>query len=93
MIAPKSDSEPPMASTTQALASMARLNLAYTTRRPAVSSIPNFLLPSLATPQVRHASGSGGMKKRENKPKKVYKNFRSYDQSEQQKFSLCDAMR
>jgi len=33
------------------------------------------------------------MKKRENKPKKVYKNFRSYDQSEQQKFSLCDAMR
>ncbi|KAK0652367.1 ribosomal protein L1-like protein [Cercophora newfieldiana] len=84
-----------MASTNQCVASMARLNLSYSTRRPAISTIPNFLLPSVATPQIRHASGSGGggMRKRPEKPKKQYKLFRSYDQSEQQKFSLCDAMR
>lgn len=33
------------------------------------------------------------MRKRPEKPKKQYKLFRCYDQSEQEKFSLCDAMR
>ncbi|KAK0619723.1 ribosomal protein L1-like protein [Immersiella caudata] len=84
-----------MVSTNQYVASMARLNLAHSARRRAASTIPNFLLPSVATAQIRHASGSGGggMRKRPEKPKKTYKTFRSYDQTEQQKFSLCDAMR
>ena len=86
-----------MASTSQCLASMARLSLVAPIRRPAISTIPNFLLPSVAAPQIRHASGSGGgaggMRKRPDKKKKVYKTYRSYDLSPMQQFSLCDAMR
>ncbi|KAK0636144.1 ribosomal protein L1-like protein [Bombardia bombarda] len=85
-----------MASTNQFLASMARLSLATPARPTTVSAIPKFLLPSVATPSVRYASGSGGsggMKKRPVKKKKTYKLFRSYDLSPMEQVSLCDAMR
>ncbi|KAK0720106.1 60S ribosomal protein L1, mitochondrial precursor [Lasiosphaeris hirsuta] len=85
-----------MASTSQCLASLVRLSIATATRRPTPSIIPKFLLPSVVTPSfIRHASGSGsgGMRKRAPKKKKAYKTFRSYDQSDLEKYSLCDAMR
>ncbi|KAK3942572.1 ribosomal protein L1-like protein [Diplogelasinospora grovesii] len=81
-----------MASTNQFLASMARLSLSPSTR-PSAIAIPNFLLPSITAPLVRHASGAGGMKKRPAKKKKTYKSFRSYDLSPMEQFTLCDAMR
>ncbi|KAK3685139.1 ribosomal protein L1-like protein [Podospora appendiculata] len=84
-----------MASTTRCLASLARLSLSTSTRPSVVSTIPKFLVPSVATPLVRYASGSGsgGMKKKAPKKKKTYKTFRSYDLSPMDQVSLCDAMR
>ncbi|KAK4189121.1 ribosomal protein L1-like protein [Podospora australis] len=82
-----------MASTTNCLASLARLSLSAPARPTAVSIIPKFLLPSAATPLARHASGGGGMRKKAPKKKKTYKTFRSYDLTPMEQFSLCDAMR
>ncbi|KAK3995113.1 ribosomal protein L1-like protein [Cladorrhinum sp. PSN332] len=81
-----------MASTTKCLASLARLSLSTPARPTVVSTIPKFLVPSVAAPFVRHA-GAGGMRKKVVKKKKTYKTFRSYDQSEVEHYSLCDAMR
>ncbi|KAK0727816.1 ribosomal protein L1-like protein [Lasiosphaeria miniovina] len=87
-----------MASTTQCLASLARLSLRAPARPMAISTIPNFLLPSVATPLVRYASkkssgGNNNMRKRVVKKKKAYKTFRSYDMTNMDQYSLCDAMR
>ncbi|OIW30182.1 ribosomal protein L1 [Coniochaeta ligniaria NRRL 30616] len=89
-----------MATTNQFLASMARLSLSASSRPSASSaiSIPRFLLPLAghASSQSRFASGSqraGGQKKKEEKKKKTHKSFRSYDLSDQEQFSLCDAIR
>ncbi|KAB5547393.1 ribosomal protein L1-like protein [Coniochaeta sp. 2T2.1] len=90
-----------MATTNQFLATMARLSLS-TSSRPCTSSatpIPRFLLPTAGhapSQQKRFASGnqrSGGLKKKEEKKKKTHKSFRSYDLSDQEQFSLCDAIR
>ncbi|KAL1836215.1 hypothetical protein VTJ49DRAFT_5422 [Mycothermus thermophilus] len=91
-----------MASLSSCLASMARLSLAAPARplllgsATSASTIPKFLLPAAAATttwhQVRHASGGGGMRKRVKK-KKAHKTFRTYDLSQMQQFSLCDAMR
>ncbi|KAK4168069.1 ribosomal protein L1-like protein [Cladorrhinum sp. PSN259] len=81
-----------MASTSRCLASLARLSLSAPARPTVVSTIPKFLVPSVAAPFVRHA-GAGGMRKKPAKKKKTYKTFRSYDQSEVETWSLCDAMR
>ncbi|KAK0667025.1 putative mitochondrial LSU ribosomal protein L1 precursor [Cercophora samala] len=84
-----------MASTHHCLASLARLSLSTPTRPTVASTIPKFLVPSVATPQVRHASGGsgGGMRKKPVKKKKTYKTFRSYDLTPMEQFTLCDAMR
>jgi large subunit ribosomal protein L1 len=91
-----------MATTNQFLASMAKLSLSASSR-PSLSSatsIPRFLLPlsGHALTQSRFASGgssqrAGGLKKKEEKKKKTYKSYRSYDLSDQEQFSLCDAIR
>ena len=84
--------QPPMASATQCLASLARLSLT-SAARPSTASIPRFLVPSVGTSQARYASGgAGGFRKREKK-KKVYKAFRSYDLTDLEQYSLCDAIR
>ncbi|KAK4656703.1 hypothetical protein QC762_206600 [Podospora pseudocomata] len=84
-----------MASTHHCVASLARLSLSTPARPTVASTIPKFLVPSVATPQVRHASGGGGggMRKKPVKKKKTYKTFRSYDLSPMEQFTLCDAMR
>ncbi|KZL67723.1 50S ribosomal protein L1 [Colletotrichum tofieldiae] len=79
-----------MASTTQCMASMARLSLSASAR-PTVSTIPRFLVPSVA--QTRYASNQGGNKKTEKKKKKVPKDFKTYNVKNCPQFSLCDAMR
>ncbi|KAL0943259.1 mitochondrial 54S ribosomal protein uL1m [Colletotrichum truncatum] len=78
-----------MASTTQCMASMARLSLA-SSARPMASTIPRFLVPSVA--QARCASNQGA-KKTEKKKKKVSKDFKAYNVKNCPQFSLCDAMR
>ncbi|KAK3326639.1 ribosomal protein L1-like protein [Apodospora peruviana] len=81
-----------MASTSQCLASLARFSLSATSaaRPSAVSWIPTFFAPVVAT---RYASGGGGQKKKTAKKKKTYKTFRSYDLTPMEQMSLCDAMR
>ncbi|WYZ38188.1 hypothetical protein EsH8_III_000102 [Colletotrichum jinshuiense] len=78
-----------MASTTQCMASMARLSLS-TAARPTASTIPRFLIPSAA--QTRYASTNQG-KKTEKKKKKISKDFKTYNVKNCPQFSLCDAMR
>jgi large subunit ribosomal protein L1 len=82
-----------MASLNQCLASLARLSLTAPARPAVARSIPKFLLPSATAPLVRHASGGGGMRKRPTKKKRAYKTFRTYDLSQIEQYSLCDAMR
>ncbi|TQN74590.1 50S ribosomal protein L1 [Colletotrichum shisoi] len=79
-----------MASTTQCMASVARLTLSASTR-PTVCTIPRFLVPSVA--QTRCASNQGGNKKTDKKKKKVPKEFKAYNVQNCPQFSLCDAMR
>ncbi|KAL2163019.1 hypothetical protein VTH06DRAFT_6855 [Thermothelomyces fergusii] len=82
-----------MASLNHCLASLARLTLASPSRPIVTSTIPKFLLPAAtASPFVRYASGGGGTRKRPKK-KKQHKTFRTYDLSQMEQFSLCDAMR
>lgn len=83
-----------MATSNQLLASLARQSLSSATR-PSAAPIPRFLLP-LASPacQSRFASQrAGGLAKKIEKKKKLYKSFRSYDLEGQEQFSLCDAIR
>ncbi|KAK3370003.1 ribosomal protein L1-like protein [Podospora didyma] len=82
-----------MASTSQCLASLvARLSLRAPARPLAATTIPKFLLPSVATSSVRYATNTA-LRKRPAKKKKAYKTFRSYDLSVMDQVSLCDAMR
>jgi len=82
-----------MASTQRCLASLARLSLSAPSRvrpSPAVSTIPNFLLPSVAAPQqVRYAT----IIKKRTKKKRTFKTFRTWDLSSIEQYSLCDAVR
>ncbi|KAK2001046.1 ribosomal protein L1p/L10e family protein [Colletotrichum falcatum] len=78
-----------MATTTQCMASMARLSLSASAR-PTASTIPRLLVPSVA--QTRYASNQG-FKKTEKKKKKIPKDFKAYNVKNCPQFSLCDAMR
>ncbi|KAK0376804.1 ribosomal protein L1p/L10e family protein [Colletotrichum limetticola] len=80
-----------MASTNQCVASMARLSLSASAR-PTASTIPRFLIPSVAQ-QTRCASNQGGNKKTDKKKKKLSKDFKTYNVKNCPQFSLCDAMR
>ncbi|OLN89075.1 50S ribosomal protein L1 [Colletotrichum chlorophyti] len=71
------------------MASLARLSLS-TAARPTASTIPRFLVPSIA--QTRCASNQGG-RKTTKKKKKVPKDFKAYNVQGCPQFSLCDAMR
>lgn len=83
-----------MASTTQCIASLARLSLAAPVRRAAVSTIPSFRLPGAIPSTVRYAGGGGGgMKSKRVKKKKTHKTYRSPDLRPMEQYSLCDAMR
>lgn len=87
-----------MASTSQCLASLARLSLTASAKRPTASTIPKFLVPAVATQVACYAKGGGGggnmnQRKKVVKEKKKYKTYRSYDLSPMQQVSLCDAMR
>ncbi|KAK4122171.1 ribosomal protein L1 [Parathielavia appendiculata] len=82
-----------MASLNQCLASLARLSLVAPARPTVTPTLLKFLVPSATAPLVRRASGGGGMRKRPAKKKKTYKMFRSYDLSQIEQYSLCDAMR
>ncbi|KAF6808565.1 50S ribosomal protein L1 [Colletotrichum musicola] len=79
-----------MATTTQCVASMARLSLA-TSARPTASTIPRFLAPSAA--QKRCASNHQGGSKKTEKKKKLSKDFKAYRVDKCPQFSLCDALR
>ncbi|KAF6828972.1 50S ribosomal protein L1 [Colletotrichum plurivorum] len=79
-----------MATTTQCVASMARLSLA-TSARPTASTIPRFLAPSAA--QARCASNHQGGSKKTEKKKKLSKDFKAYRVDKCPQFSLCDALR
>lgn len=90
-----------MATTNQCLASLARLSLSATVR-PAPSTIPKFLAPSVT--QVRCASGPAMLspmqmrakEKEKLKRKKKQQRFREYKYatpSLEESYSLCDAMR
>ncbi|KAK1671255.1 ribosomal protein L1p/L10e family protein [Colletotrichum godetiae] len=70
---------------------MARLSLAASAR-PTASTIPRFLIPSVAQ-QTRCASNQGGNKKTDKKKKKLSKDFKTYNVKNCPQFSLCDAMR
>ncbi|KAK8041067.1 mitochondrial 54S ribosomal protein MRPL1 [Apiospora phragmitis] len=90
-----------MASTSQCPASLARLSLSSASR-PAASSIPRFLAPSVTT-QIRCASGGTAQmqaRQREKdrlKRKRRQQRFKEYKYAvptgKGEQFSLCDAMR
>jgi len=80
-----------MASSSQCLASLARLSLSTPLRNPAIS-LPRFLVPSIAS-QCRFASGGGSKKKDTKKKKKHHKTFKVWDKADLVKYSLCDAIR
>ncbi|KAF6810413.1 50S ribosomal protein L1 [Colletotrichum sojae] len=80
-----------MATTTQCVASMARLSLA-TSARPTTATIPRFLAPSAAA-QSRCASNHQGGAKKTEKKKKLSKDFKAYRVDKCPQFSLCDALR
>ncbi|KAF7524921.1 hypothetical protein G7054_g11270 [Neopestalotiopsis clavispora] len=88
-----------MASTNQCLASLARLSISGTSR-PAATSIPKFLAPSIV--QARCASGpSSSMairvraqeKAKRKKKQTKYKEYKYAVPSKEEQYSLCDAMR
>ncbi|KAI0167643.1 ribosomal protein L1-like protein [Pestalotiopsis sp. NC0098] len=88
-----------MASTNQCIASMARLSISGTSR-PAATSIPKFLAPSIV--QTRCAGGSNSAmairvrEKEKAKRKKKQTKFKEYKYatpSMEERYSLCDAMR
>ncbi|KAK6071004.1 ribosomal protein L1p/L10e family protein [Seiridium cupressi] len=88
-----------MATTNQCLASLARLSLS-TTPRPAASSIPKFLAPSVM--QMRCASGAvSQMQMRAKEKEKLkrrrkqqrFKEYKYATPSREEQYSLCDAMR
>ncbi|ETS76225.1 hypothetical protein PFICI_11612 [Pestalotiopsis fici W106-1] len=88
-----------MATTNQCLASLARLSISGTSR-PAATSIPKFLAPSIV--QARCASGPNSAmairvrEKEKAKRKKKQTKFKEYKYavpSKEEQFSLCDAMR
>ncbi|KAK1825803.1 ribosomal protein L1-like protein [Podospora conica] len=79
-----------MASTTQCIASLARLSLAAPVRRTAISTIPSFLLPGAIPSSVRYASA---IRAKRVKKKKTHKTYRSTDLRAMEQSSLCDAMR
>ncbi|KAK7954751.1 mitochondrial 54S ribosomal protein MRPL1 [Apiospora saccharicola] len=91
-----------MASTSQLLASLARLSISSPASRPTASSIPRFLAPS-ATTQIRCASGGTAQmqaRQREKdklKRKRRQQRFKEYKYAvpsgKDEQFSLCDAMR
>lgn len=85
---PSHISQPTMASTSQCMAGMARLSLA-SSARPTASTIPRFLVPSVA--QTRCASV--GPKKTEKKKRKLPKDYKTYNIKGCPQFSLCDAVR
>ncbi|TLD31664.1 hypothetical protein PspLS_02973 [Pyricularia sp. CBS 133598] len=78
-----------MASTQQCLASLARLSI-RPTARPLATSVPRFLVPSIAQP--RFASVNKDPKKKEKK-KKELKQYRVHRKDKLLTFSLCDAIR
>ncbi|KAK6833474.1 Ribosomal protein L1p/L10e [Apiospora arundinis] len=90
-----------MASTSQFLASLARLSLS-SAPRPAPSSIPRFLAPSVTT-QIRCASGGTAQMQARQREKEKLKRRRRQQRFKEYKyavpsgkgeqFSLCDAMR
>ncbi|KAK2059090.1 ribosomal protein L1p/L10e family protein [Colletotrichum caudatum] len=69
---------------------MARLSLSASAR-PTASTIPRFMVSSIA--QTRFASNQGGGFKKTEKKKKVPKEYKVYNVKNCPQFSLCDAMR
>ncbi|KAI8625569.1 50S ribosomal protein L1 [Xylariaceae sp. FL1651] len=88
-----------MASTSQLIASLARLNLASTVR-PAIPTIPKFLSPSISQTRWKSAGTRSmqarGREKEKLKKKRRQQRFKEYKYatpSKEEQFSLCDAMR
>ncbi|KAI1340733.1 50S ribosomal protein L1 [Xylariaceae sp. FL0016] len=92
-----------MASTTQCIASLAKLSISSTSR-PTISAIPNYLAPSVIQTRWKSSgSGGGGMaaqaraREREKLKKKRkmqrHKEYKFATPSKPEQFSLCDAMR
>ncbi|KAF3056265.1 54S ribosomal protein L1, mitochondrial [Daldinia childiae] len=88
-----------MASTSQCIASLARLSLS-TSIRPINATIPRFLAPSIV--QIRWKSaGTSAMRAREREKEKVkkakkqqrFKEYKYATPSKEERHSLCDAMR
>ncbi|KAI1078654.1 ribosomal protein L1 [Whalleya microplaca] len=90
-----------MATTNQCIASLARLSLS-TALRPAVTTIPRFLAPSIVQTRWKVTSSSNyAMQVRERQREKLkkkrkqsrFKEYKYATTSRDEQFSLCDAMR
>ncbi|KAI1660643.1 ribosomal protein L1 [Daldinia decipiens] len=88
-----------MASTSQCIASLARLSLS-TSVRPANATIPRFLAPAIVQMRCKSA-GTSAMRAREREKEKVkkakkqqrFKEYKYATPSREERHSLCDAMR
>ncbi|KAI1802653.1 ribosomal protein L1 [Daldinia bambusicola] len=88
-----------MASTSQCIASLARLSLS-TSIRPTNATIPRFLVPSIVQTRCKSA-GTAAMRAREKEKDKMkrakkqqrFKEYKYATPSKEERVSLCDAMR